>query len=82
VDPSTTLFTAARSLGLPVGTACQAEGICGRCGLRPVAGAEHLSPETDQERRVKRDNAVDPALRLSCQVRALGGPVVLTADYW
>jgi len=82
VDVGTTLFQAARSLGLPVGTACEAEGICGRCGLRPLSGAEHLSPETPSERRVKADNDVDPTLRLSCIVRVLGGPLVVTADYW
>ncbi len=82
VDAHTTLFSAAKALGLPVGSACDAEGICGRCGLRPLGGAEHLSEETDAERRVKRDNEVDPALRLSCVATVRRGRVVLTADYW
>ncbi len=80
--PETSLFAAAREAGLPVGTACEAEGICGRCGLRPLAGREHLSPETPAEKRVKQDNDVDPGLRLSCVTRVLSGPLVITADYW
>ncbi len=82
VDPQTSLFEAARRLGLPVGTACEAEGICGRCGLRPLSGAHLLTPETEQERRVKKANQVDPDLRLSCITRVRRGTVVLTADYW
>ena len=81
VTPGTSLFDAARAAGLPVGSSCRGDGVCGRCGLRPVAGGEHLSPTTELERRVCRDNRIDPELRLSCLARVLG-PVEVTADYW
>ena len=81
VPLGTTLYEAARAVGLPVGSSCAAEGVCGRCGLRPVLGAENLSPETDDERKVKADNRVPADLRLSCVAR-LSGAVVATASYW
>lgn len=74
------LFEVARGQGLPVGTSCRAEGICGRCGLRVLEG-EGLTPEGPDEARVKAANGVDPALRLSCVARVLGD-LVVTADYW
>lgn len=80
VQPGETLFAVARSLGLPVGTSCRAEGICGRCGLRVLAGTG-LSPEGPAEVRVKAANGVDPALRLSC-LAEVHGDLVVTADYW
>lgn len=78
VEPGTTLYQAACRAGLAVATACREEGWCGRCGLR-VRG--ELSPETDDEVRVKRDQRVEPALRLSCVSRVLGD-VEASADYW
>ena len=75
------LFAAARRAGLPVGSSCPQEGICGRCGLRVLEGAANLSAEDAAERAVKEANRTDPALRLSCVAR-VRGPVVVTADYW
>jgi len=79
--PGEMLYAAARRADLPVGRSCQLEGICGRCGLRILAGADNLSAETDAERRAKAANRIDPALRLSCVAR-VRGPVTATADYW
>ena len=81
VDRQTTLFEAAQQAGLPVGSACQAEGICGRCGLRILSGAALLSVESELEKRVKSDNRIEPELRLSCLIRSRG-PVTVTTDYW
>ena len=79
VPAGTTLFQATRAAGLPLGSSCDGEGICGRCGLRLLAGA--LSPPGAREERVKRDNDVEPGLRLSCHARILSD-VVVTTDYW
>ena len=62
-------------------SACGADGICARCGVRVIGGAEFLSPETDAERRQKRRNRIDPSLRLACLARATGD-VEVTAGYW
>jgi len=81
VARGTTLLDAARGAGLPMASACGAEGLCARCGVRVLAGADALSPETEAERRQKRRNRVDPALRLACRVW-VSGEVEVTAGYW
>ena len=81
VPDGTTLYAAARAAGLPVGSACRAEGWCGRCGLEVLVGEASLSPASDAERQVKARNRVHPALRLSC-VATVHGPVTARARYW
>jgi ferredoxin len=81
VAAGTTLREAAARAGLPVASACGADGVCGRCGMRILAGAAALSPETCEESLVKRRNRVDPAQRLSCRAAVLGD-VAASATYW
>ena len=77
----TTLLDAARRAGLPMASACGADGLCARCGVEILAGAESLSAETEAERRQKRRNRIDPMLRLACRAAA-EGDVEVTAGYW
>jgi uncharacterized 2Fe-2S/4Fe-4S cluster protein (DUF4445 family) len=81
VPLGTTLLEAAREAGLPMASACGADGICGRCGVQVLAGAASLSAETGAERSVKRRNRIDPAQRLACRA-AVSGDVEVTATYW
>jgi ferredoxin len=76
-----TLYEAAVAAGLPVGRACELEGICGRCGLTVLVGGENLSRESPLERATKAANRVPREARLSCLAR-VRGPVVVTAGYW
>ena len=75
------LIDVAFRAALPVGNACDREGICGRCGLRILSGAQNSPAETQAEVRTKAANRIDPALRLSCLLR-IEGPMIVTADYW
>ncbi len=77
----TTLLDAARGAGLPMASACGADGLCARCGLRVHAGAGNLSPEGEAETRVKHRNRIDLALRLACRA-AVRGDVEVSASYW
>ena len=79
VDAGTTLFEAAQTAGLPVGSSCGADGTCGKCGLRLLSGS--LPPPTDREQKVAGDNRTAAGLRLSCMV-GIESDVVVTADYW
>ena len=79
VDVGTTLFEAALSAGLPVGSSCGADGTCGRCGLRVVSGS--LPAPSDREEMVLADNRLEAGIRLSCMV-AVTTEVEVTADYW
>jgi ferredoxin len=81
VPEGTTLLEAARGAGLPIASACGADGVCGRCGVRVLAGRQSLSPETADEARVKRRNRLEAGLRLACRAAVLG-PVEVTASYW
>ena len=81
VPVGATLLDAARRGSLPIASACDADGLCARCGLVVLEGGDALSPESDAESAAKRRNRVDAAERLACQAR-VRGPVVATARYW
>ena len=80
VAHGTTLFTACRRAGLPLGSSCDAEGICGRCHLE-VLDEGALSAQTPEEARVLVDNRVSPRRRLACLAR-VQGDLAVRADYW
>jgi 2Fe-2S ferredoxin len=81
IETGATLLEAARRAGLPIASACGADGICGRCAVRVLSGAGGLSPESEAEARVKRSNRIASELRLACRARILG-PVEIGASYW
>lgn len=81
VSRGANLLEAAREVGLPVASACGADGICGRCGLEIVKGAEALAPACAREVNVKERNRVAAKLRLACMVE-VEGDLVVTAPYW
>ena len=81
VAHGTTLLEAARRAGLPVASACGADGVCARCGVRVLSGAAALTAEDAVEARQKRRNRVDPGLRLACRA-AVSGDVSVSASYW
>ena len=77
----TTLLEAARQAGLPMASACGADGVCGRCGVTVLAGADAVSPETENEAEVKRRNRIEPSQRLACRAQ-VNASVEITASYW
>jgi ferredoxin len=79
VEAGTSLLEAARAAGLPVASACGADGVCGRCGMRILAGDP--GDETAAEIEIKRRNRIEPDLRLSCRVR-VESALAATATYW
>jgi ferredoxin len=79
VPAGSTILEAALAAGLPIARACGADGLCGRCGVRVLAG--EIDAESDGEAATRRRNRLDPALRLACRARVLGD-VEVTASYW
>ena len=67
--------------GLPVASSCQGDGVCGKCRVRVVGGAEHLGPESDLERRRREHLRYGRDQRLSCQT-TVRGDVTLDTSYW
>ena len=45
------LLDVARRAGVPLGNSCGGVGVCARCKVRVVSGAENLSPPTSIEVR-------------------------------
>jgi ferredoxin len=81
VPPGTTLLDAARRVGLPMASACGADGLCAKCVVRVLRGAEGLDPESELETRAKRRNRVADELRLACRVTP-DCDVEITTPYW
>jgi uncharacterized 2Fe-2S/4Fe-4S cluster protein (DUF4445 family) len=80
VPEGTNLLEAIRRAGLPVASACGADGTCGRCGVRILVGGEGLA-ESHAESDVRRRNRVASGLRLACRVAARRD-LEVTASYW
>lgn len=67
--------------GVPVASSCQGEGVCAKCKVRILEGAENLSREnaTESDLREIHDLAKDE--RISCQSTA-HGDVKVDTRYW
>ncbi len=67
--------------GLPVASSCHGDGVCGKCRVQVLSGAENLSKVGTVEELV-RDRLKTPRdYRLSCQAQVLGD-VVIDTSYW
>ena len=75
------LSEAIREAGLPLASSCGQTGLCARCGVKILEGAESLPPASAAETRAMERNRIDPALRLACHVR-VEGDLRITAPYW
>ena len=76
-----TLLDAARRANVPLGNSCGGIGICARCRVRVVEGAENLSAPTSVEERVSQQRGLAADERLACQAVVLGD-CAITTTYW
>ena len=76
-----TVLDAARRADAPVGNSCGSVGVCGRCRVLVIAGAENLSPPTMIEIRVASQRGFAADERLACQA-IVTGDVEVTTSYW
>src|SRR5258706_14353648 len=76
-----TMLDAARRAGAPIGNSCGSVGVCGRCCVRVLAGAENLSAPTTIELRVSAQRGFAAVERLACQA-VVTGDVEVTTSYW
>lgn len=75
------LMKALLRAGRPVASSCNGDGVCGKCRIEVVKGAENLSAETPLEIFLRDRYKLAPEFRISCQTRVLG-PVTVDASYW
>ena len=76
-----TLLDVARRATVPLGASCGGVGICARCRVQVIAGAENLSPPTSIESRIGAQRGFAPDERMACQAVVLGDCTV-TTTYW
>jgi ferredoxin len=76
-----TVLDAARRADAPVGNSCGSVGVCARCRVVVLAGAENLSPPTMIELRVAAQRGFAADERLACQAVVMGN-VEVTTSYW
>jgi len=81
VPAGSRLLDAVVAAGLPIARACGAEGLCGRCGVRILAGDGNVDGPSEAEAATRRRNRLDPELRLACCAR-VHGDLEVTAPYW
>ena len=76
-----TLLDVARRAGVPIGNSCGGTGICARCRVEVVEGAESLTPPTSIEARIALQRSLGSRERLACQA-VVKGNCTITAPYW
>jgi ferredoxin len=79
-EPGQSLYAALRAGGVPIGSACRGEGVCGRCALW-VESASPLPPPTAAERAALVAAQAKEGQRLACQIYAVGA-LTARASYW
>lgn len=79
--PNETVLDAARRADAPIGNSCGGVGVCGRCRVRVLAGAENVTAPTTIEIRVATQRGFAEDERLACQA-VVGGDVKVTTGYW
>ncbi len=68
----TTLFEAGAKLTAGIDTACVGKGTCGLCRVKIVAGLEHVTPYTDEERKHLGNVYHVTKVRLACRTKITG----------
>jgi len=76
-----TVLDVARRATVPLGASCGGVGICARCKVRVVEGAENLSPPTSIESRIGAQRGFAADERMACQA-VVTGDCSVTTTYW
>ena len=76
-----TLLDVARRAAVPLGNSCGATGICARCKVRVVTGADALTAPTAIEARVGAQRKFEADERMACQA-VVTADCTVTTGYW
>ena len=71
----------ARRAGVPLGNSCGGVGVCARCRVRVLSGAENLTPPTAIELRFGSARGFAEDERMACQA-VVQGECAVTTTYW
>lgn len=81
VEDGAVLMDALLAAGLPVASSCHGDGVCGKCRIRIVEGAENLSKIQEVERMMRERLKVPSDYRISCQTK-IYGDILIDTTYW
>lgn len=81
VERGVNLMKALLEAGRPVASSCGGEGICAKCKMSVVQGAQNLNPPNEQEHLLKEREGLALQERISCQCVVLGD-VEIDTKYW
>jgi Uncharacterized metal-binding protein len=76
-----TILKAARTNGIPLGSSCNGDCICGWCRIEVIEGAENLSTPEDCEREISSRMELKENERIACATK-VWGDIVVTTGYW
>jgi 2Fe-2S ferredoxin len=66
---------------IPVASSCSGDGVCAKCRVKIILGAENLSPADESEKRILSKTFGNDEDRLSCQSRVTGD-IAVDTGYW
>ncbi len=76
-----TLFKAARVNGIPLGSSCRGDCVCGWCKVEIVEGMENLSSPEECEKNLMKNGNYGRRERVACRAHVFGD-VSITTGYW
>ncbi|HEY0840290.1 MAG TPA: 2Fe-2S iron-sulfur cluster-binding protein [Vulgatibacter sp.] len=74
--PRRTLLSIARRAGIRIGYPCRGEGVCGKCAVEILEGADLLLPPSEAERALLEREGI-PHARISCLALPRGPGTIL-----
>jgi 2Fe-2S ferredoxin len=81
VESGVNLMRALLDAGLPVASSCHGDGVCAKCRIQVISGAENLSRINPLEQNLRDRLRIPGDKRISCQTAVLGD-VVVDTGYW
>lgn len=81
VETGANLMKSLLDAGRPVASSCNGDGICGKCRVIIVSGAENLSAINAREEILRTRLKIPTEYRISCQTQVLGD-IQIDTLYW
>ena len=81
VEQGANLMDELLKAGLPVASSCDGDGVCGKCRIKILKGAENLGKRNEIEIFLMEQNSYSTEFRISCQTQVLGD-IEVDATYW
>jgi 2Fe-2S ferredoxin len=81
VEAGANLMKSLLEAGLPVASSCHGDGICAKCRIQIIEGAENLSQVNPREQMLRDRLRIAREYRISCQTLVLGD-ITVDATYW